>query len=145
MRKKEFIWIAIFIVLGGVYLRFFAHWFDKRQIGITVSVRPSRHPGETVFPVYFSLNSDYKLTSVEVFPMENDQLNPAAIPVWHLVSDSNSVPTRAFRYGQPIRGMKPALAGVRPDPLVPGTMYRLMLSTRDAICQIDFRAKAIGP
>ena len=143
MRKNEIIWILALLVLGGVYIHFFTHWFDKRQIGITVSARPSRRPGETVYPVYFTLNNAYKLTSLKVLPMASNQFNPNALPVWNLVSDSNSLPTRAFRYGQPIRGMKPALAGVHADPLVPGTVYRLLLSTRDAACQIDFQAKAV--
>ncbi len=144
MRKKEIFWILALVILGGVYVAFFSHWFDKRQIGITVSVRPSRRPGESVYPVFFTLNNYYKITSLKVLPMESNQFNPSALPVWHLVSDSNSVPTRAFRYGQTIHGMKPAMAGVRPDVLVPGSIYRLLLSTADAQCQIDFQARAIG-
>lgn len=143
MRKKEFIWILVLLVLGGVYLRFFSHWFDQRQIGITVSVRPSRQPGETVYPVFFTLNNAYKLTKLKVLPMPDNQFNPNALPVWNLVSDSNSLPIRAFRYGQHIRGMKPALQGIHADPLVPGTIYRLLLATKDASCQIDFQAKAV--
>jgi hypothetical protein len=144
MQKKEITWISVLIVLAVVYVVFFSHWFQKRQIGITVSARPTRRPGQTVYPIYFTLNASYEFTSLEVLPMDNDKFNPGAVPVWHLVSDSNSVPTRAFRYGQKIPGMKPALEGVHPDPLVPGTIYRLLLSTRDASCQVDFQAKAIG-
>ena len=144
MQKKEIIFVSVLVVLGAVYIAFFSHWFDKRQIGITVSMRPSRHPGETVYPVVFTLNSDYKLTSLKVVPLENNQVSPAAIPVWNLVTESNSAPIRAFRYGQPIRGMKPALEGIRASPLVPGAAYRLLLSTRDATCQIDFQARALG-
>ena len=64
--------------------------------------------------------------------MQDDKFNPLATPVWHLVSDSNSVPMRAFRYGQGIRGMKPAFKGVKPYPLMPGTVYRLIVSAGDA-------------
>ncbi len=144
MQKKQFIWVLALIVLGAVYIHFFTNIGAKRQIGITVSVRPSRRPGETVYPVFFTLNNDYKLTSLKVVPLQNNQFSAGVPPVWHLISDSNSVPTRAFRYGQRIAGMKPALKGVRPDPLVPGTTYRLLLSTANAACQIDFEAKAIG-
>jgi hypothetical protein len=128
MRKKEIIWIGVLLVLSGVYIHFFTHWFEKREIGIAVSLRPSRRADALVFPVAFTLDGDYKLTSLKVIPQEGDKFNPQAIPVWHLVSDSNSVPTRAFRYGQPIRGMKPALKDVRPDPLTPGVVYRLVLT-----------------
>ncbi len=144
MRKKDIIWVGVLLVLGGIYIHYFSHWLEKQPIAITASVRPSRRPGEAVFPVYFTLNGDYRLTSLEVIPMEGDTFNPQAIPVWHLVSDSNSVPTRAFRYGQQIRGMQPALKGIRPDPLTPGVVYRLILSAGKLTGNRDFRAKAIG-
>ncbi len=144
MRKKDIFWFGVLLVLGGIYIHYFTHWFEKPEIGITASLRPSRRAGETVFPVFFTLNGDYKLTSVKIIPLEENKFNPLAVPVWHLVSDSNSVPTRAFRYGQPIRGMKPALKGVRPDPLTPGVVYRLMLSAGDISGHKDFKAKAVG-
>ena len=144
MRKKEIMWIGVLLVLSGIYIHYFTHWFEKQPIGITVSFRPSRRPGETVFPVYFTLNGNYRLTSLKVIPMEGDKFNPLAIPAWHLVSDSNSVPTRAFRYGQQIRGMKPALKGVRPEPLTPGVVYRLVLAAGDLTANKSFQAKAIG-
>ena len=59
------------------------------------------------------------------------ELDPMAMPVWHLVSDSNSVPTKVIRYGQNIRGMKSDLKGVKPDALTSGVVYRLVLSTKD--------------
>jgi hypothetical protein len=144
MRKKEIILVGAALVLGVIYIHFFTHWFDKRQIGITVSIRPTRRMGGTVYPVFFSMNDAYKITSLKVVPLENNEVKTGAVPVWNLVTESNSVPTRAFRYGQKIPGMKPALDGVRPDPLVPGTQYRLFLSTRDAGCQIDFHTQTIG-
>jgi hypothetical protein len=144
MRKKDFIWVGVLLVLGGIYIHFFTHWFEKQEIAITASLRPSRRAGETVLPVFFTLNDDYKLTSLKVIPLENDKFNPLAAPVWHLVSDSNSVPTRAFGYGQGIRGMKPALKGVRPDPLTPGVVYRLILSAGDLTGHKDFKTKEIG-
>jgi hypothetical protein len=144
MQKKDFFWIGVLLVLGGIYIHFFSHWFEKQEIGIAVSLRPSQRPGETVFPVYFTLNGAYKLTSLKVIPLEGNKFNPLATPVWHLVSDSNSVPTRAFRYGQPIRGMKPALKGVRPDPLTPGVVYELILSAGKVTGNKDFQTKAIG-
>jgi hypothetical protein len=144
MRKKDFIWFGVLLVVSGIYIHFFTHWFEKQEIAIIPSFRPSLRAGETVSPVFFTLNGDYKLTSLKVIPLEADKFNPLATPVWHLVSDSNPVPTRAFRYGQPIRGMKPALKGVRPEPLTPGVVYRLILSAGDISGQKDFRAKAVG-
>lgn len=131
------------LILSGLYIHFFSHWFEKQPIAVKVSFRPSRHPGETVLPVYFALNGDYKLTSVKVIPMQGDTFDPRVMPAWDLVSDSNSVPTRAFRYGQQIRGMKPALKGIRPEPLTPGMVYRLVLSAGNLTANIPFQAKAI--
>jgi hypothetical protein len=143
MRNKDFIWIAVLVVLAGVYAVFFSHWFDKRQMAINASIRPSRRTDATVFPVVFTLNADFRLTSVEVIPMTGDKFDPTATPVWHLVSDSNSVPTHAIRYGQNIGGMKPALKGVRPEALTPGVIYRAIVSAGDISAYTDFKTQFI--
>jgi hypothetical protein len=143
MRKKEIILVVALLVLGAVYIHFFTHWFEKPAIGIMASIRPNRRPGGSPFMVVFTLNGDYKLTSLKVLPMEDDKYNPLALPVWHLVSDSNSVPVKAFRYGQSIAGMKPALKGVHPDPLTPGMVYRLILSAGNATSYKDFKTQAV--
>jgi len=142
MRKKEIFWIGALLILGGAYIHFFTHWFEKPEIGIAASIRPNRraHPPELM--VTFSLNNDYRLTSLKVLPLDGNKFDPLAPPVWQLISDSNSVPLRGFRYGQKIGGMKPALNGVRPDPLTPGVNYRLILSTSDAAGSKDFRMPA---
>jgi hypothetical protein len=144
MRKRDLIWLGALLVLGGIYIRYFAHRFEKPAIGILASYRPSRRADESAFPVFFTLNGEYKLTSLKVIPLLEGKFNPQAAPVWHLISDSNSVPIRAFRYGQGIRGMKPALKGVRPDPLTPGVAYRLVVSAGDLSGNKDFTAKAVG-
>jgi hypothetical protein len=144
MRKKELIWLGALLVLGGVYIRYLTHWFERPPIGIAASIRPSLRAGEEAFPIFFTLNGDYKLTSLKVVPMAEGKFDPLAAPVWHLVSDSNSVPIRAFRYGQGIRGMKPALKGVRAEPLKPGLVYRLMLKAGNSTGDKDFQTRAIG-
>jgi hypothetical protein len=144
MRRKEFIWFGVLLLVGGIYVHFFTHWFEKPAIVIIPSFRPGRRADDTTYQIFFTLNGDYKLTSVKVIPFQDDKFNPLTAPVWNLVSDSNSVPTRAFRYGQGIRGMKPALKGVRPDPLTPGTVYRLIVAAGDVTGSKDFKAKAIG-
>jgi len=138
MRKKEVIWVVILLIVTGVYVRYFTHWFEKPAISISASLRPTRrHAGD--LSVVFTLNHEYSLTSLKVLPLEGDKFNPDATPVWHLISDSNSMPLRAFRYGQPLRGMKPALKGVHPDELTPGTTYRLVLAAGDASGYKDFK------
>jgi hypothetical protein len=144
MRKKEIIWIGVLLVLGGLYVHYFTHWFEKREIGIAASLRPNRRANPPDFMVAFTLNDDYKLTKLKVIPMDGDKFNPMATPVWNLESDSNSVPTRAFRYGQPIRGMKPVLKGVHPDALTPGVVYRLLLSAGNVSGHKDFKMQSMS-
>jgi hypothetical protein len=144
MRKKEIMLIVVLLALGGFYVHFFTHWFEKREISINASLRPNRRTKPPSIMVAFTLNGDYKLTGLKVVPLDGNKFNPLAVPVWNLSSDSNSVATRAFRYGQPIRGMKSVLKDVHPDPLAAGTEYRMILSTRDASGYKDFKMPDLG-
>jgi hypothetical protein len=143
MQKSEVKWIAALLVLIGVYVLLFHNRFAREQMTIHPSLRPSRQADATVFPVFFALNDNFRLTSVKVIPFQGDKFNPLGRPVWQLISDSNSVPIRAFAYGQRIKGMKPALAGTRPDPLEPGVVYRLLVEAGSVKASADFRARAI--
>jgi hypothetical protein len=144
MQKKELMWIAVLLALIGVYFVLFHHRFDRQQMTIHPSLRPARGPDAAVSLVFFGLNDDFRLTSVKVIPMEDDKFNPLGHPAWYLISDSNSVPTRAFRYGQNIQGMKPALKDTRPDPLEPGMVYRIAVEAGSVKASADFKAKAPG-
>jgi hypothetical protein len=142
MRKRELIWTAALLLACAVYARYFTGWFVKRQITIHASWRPNfrgHGAGEPV--LFFTLNDDFRLTSLKVIPLEDDKFNPQGRPVWNLVSDSNSAPVRAFLYGQHIKGMKPALAEVQPDPLEPGTDYRMVLSAGNLSGYTDFHTQ----
>ena len=142
MQKKEITWVVVLVALIGVSIWLNRGRFAKEQMVINPSLRPARRADATVWPVFFALNDDFRLTSVKVIPFEGDKFNPKGRAVWHLVSDSNSVPTRAFRYGQPIKGMQPALKDVRPDPLEPGVVYRLLVEAGSVTATADFSTKA---
>lgn len=86
----------------------------------------------------FEFDRKLKITSVEVVPLSEASINKLARPVWHLVSDSNSVPTRGFLYGMEIPGMRPAQAGATPDPLDPNERYRLRLQAGPLKAEHDF-------
>ena len=144
MQKREVMWIAVLVALIGLYFLLFHHRFDRQQMTIRPSLRPSRQADAAVFQVLFALNDNFRLTDVKVIPLEGDQFNPLADPVWHLISDSNSIPIRAFRYGQNIQGMKPALKDTPPDPLEPGQVYRIAVEAGKIRASTDFRAKAPG-
>jgi hypothetical protein len=147
MNKKNFILIAVVLALAGVYVVCFTDWFKPKTIQISHTARPGRfrnRPGAATNapPLTFGLGGDYKLTEIKVVPLAALQTNPLAQPVWHLVSDSNSVPTSYFTYGQGIRGMKPEVPGVRPQPLQPNVTYRLLLQAGSLKGQHDFQTAA---
>jgi hypothetical protein len=143
MRRREIIWIAVLLALGVAYHHFFGARFAPKQMVILAAWHPRFIQGQAEYSMYFTLNDDFKLTSLKVVPVEEDgQINPATRPVWNLISDSNSAPTRAFSYGQHIHGMKPVLADVKPDPLTPGVVYRIVLAAGSVTGSKDFTAKA---
>ena len=140
MTKKTASLIVTLIVLAGLYVYYFTDWINAPRIQIEAASRPvpTVRPNWLVYPVTFALDGKYELTSVKVFPVGVLQTNKHAKPMWHLVSKTNSVPTRGFAYGQPIRGMKPFVEGARSQPLLPFTSYRLFVEAGRAKGQIDF-------
>jgi hypothetical protein len=142
MRKRETTWIIVLLVLGLVYYHFFAGRGPK-PIVILAAWHPTVTHGVPDYTMYFTLNDDFKLKTLEVVPLDEDgKVNPSIPPVWNLISDSNSAPVRAFPYGHHIPGMKPALAHVKPDPLTPGVVYRITVSTGAVTGSKDFTARA---
>jgi hypothetical protein len=75
------------------------------------------------------LNGFYKLTSVRVFETAKIATNKYAVPVWRIISDSNSVPTSTFNYGSFIKGMRPEAKGTRPEAVAARRPYRLVVVT----------------
>ena len=143
MRKKELIWLGLLLLLlCGVYARYFTS--VKKPISINASWRPDMNANGALI-LMFTLNDDVRRTSLKFFPLEYCKFNPLSRPVWNLVADTDPAPIRAFAYGQRIRGLKPALSGVRADPLTPGASYRLVLAAGDVTGYRDFRAQAAPP
>jgi hypothetical protein len=143
MRRREIIWIAVLATVGFAYYHFFAG-SGKKQMIILASWHPNFRLGPGKYSMYFTLNDDFKLTSLKVVPLQDDgQVSQGTPPVWSLTSVSNSVPTRAFQYGQHIKGMKPALANVKPEPLEAGVPYRITLTAGELTASKDFTAKAM--
>jgi hypothetical protein len=158
MNKKNFLQITILLVLATVYVVYFTDWFRPGTIHVAYiyrQVRPGRAARATrntpnaktvqappaVPQLVFGLGQNYLLTDIKVVPLAALQTNKFAPPVWHLVSNSNSVPLRRFTYGQGIRGMRPAIAGSRPERVQPGVSYRLFVTATKGRGQEDF---AIG-
>jgi hypothetical protein len=58
--------------------------------------------------------------------------------LWHVVSDSNSVPTKSIDYGRTPKGMRPAAARAQPEPLLPDVSYVLMLEAGSIKARTNF-------
>jgi hypothetical protein len=147
--KKEIMLVALAVILAGVYLCCFTDWLKNKPIAVEHTVRPNvivpsrRGNGNPVNPspyvVSFSLGRDCKLTSVKVVPAAEYQTNRNVLPLWYLVGDSRSAPTRSIVYGMPVEGMKPFLAGANVQPLVPGVVYRLLVEAGATRGEHDFK------
>ncbi len=141
MTKKNWILVLCTLVLAVVYVGFFTDWFKPANVQISHTTRPlpSRSPrNATTVAVAFSLNRDYGLTEIKVVPLVEWQTNHSVLPLWHLVSDPQSEPTKIFLYGHDIDGMKPAMPGAQPKPLEANVVYRLFVSAGSAKGHHDF-------
>ncbi|MBU6408765.1 MAG: hypothetical protein KGR98_00115 [Verrucomicrobia bacterium] len=140
MNAKNALLTAVFLVLAAVYVIYFTDWFRPQIIEISSTSRPVQFGRRGVAHnlVAFNLAGSYNLTDVEVFPLAAPKTNPPAPPLWHLTSDAGSQPVARFFYGQPLRGMKPAVEGARPKPLQTGVIYRIVVRAGWARGQNDF-------
>jgi hypothetical protein len=136
MTRKLWLWIAVAVVLGGLSLYLNKDWSSKDDIQIFHRARPARFGflrrskrpnAPAANPLMFAFDRSLKLTSVKVITLSEIETNKYPHPIWHLVSDSNSVPTTEFYYGMNIHGMRPSVKGATPDPLEPGVKYRLLI------------------
>ena len=154
MTRKIWLWLAAAVLLGGFSLYLNRDWFGRDHIQIYHRSRQARAamlrrksvPDDSlVDPVIFGFDRRLKLTCVKVIPLSDIQTNKYPHPIWHLTSESNSVPTKDFVYGSPIRGMHPAVKAATPDPLEPGVAYRLVVEAGDFKGEHDFVPVARTP
>jgi hypothetical protein len=142
--KKNWLLPAAAVVLAVVYVVCFTGWFKPKTMQIYHTNRDIfhlRHPRGGQLPgLRFVLNQPFKLTSIEVFP-PGAQTNPEALPLWHLISDSNSEPVKSFFYGQPVRGLKPAVSGSLAQPLSNDVPYHLIITAGRIKGEHDFELK----
>jgi hypothetical protein len=140
MTKQSITLIALAVVLAGVYVAFFTDWFVKPQIQILPQIRPVLRPSRNavpqgdvpVYPVSFAFDRKYQFTEIRVVAADDEKTNKYPHAVWHMISDSNSIPVKAIQYGAPLRGMKPKVPRSPPEPLQPEVTYRLYLTAGKA-------------
>lgn len=148
--SKNLIALLVVLVLLGTGYAWMNDWFRKPGIQIIPQVRPNRvsqipRSDETaVYPVSFALDGKYNLTSVKVVSAEELKSKKYPEALWHLISDSNSIPTKSFLYGQKIQGMKPSVPRGKPQPLQPNTPYVLLIEAAGRIKgQTNFLTKEV--
>lgn len=137
MNKKTLILIAVAVILGAIYIVKFTDWFAEKNIHILYRSRNSQ-------PFFGLENKEYHLTLIKVVKVEEAATNKYAQPLWHLVAEDpkkGSEPVTDFVYGQSIKGMKPAIPGMGPQPLSKNTEYRILLEAGDVKGEREFTLK----
>jgi hypothetical protein len=156
MSKKNIALVLLLLVMGAIYIFYFTDAFREPTIEISTRIRPQIAPKQRrssrsgvapapVAPVgnsiSFALNSKYKLTSVKVIEENDSKTNKYPHSLWHLISESNSVPTKTIFYGAPIGGMKPEYANTKPEPLQTNVSYVLQIEAGDLKGQATFQVR----
>jgi hypothetical protein len=154
MIKKNWLLIFVALVLAGVYVVKFTDWFKPKIIHITsTKLRINRFRNPRFFtktsadlatiPVAFKFERSYNLTELKVVALDEWLTNKNCLPFWHLIADTNSVPSPLlFTYGQDLSGMKSYVPGARAEPLQPGVKYRLFVTAGSAKGEHDFQPVA---
>src|SRR5258708_2006138 len=128
MTRKNWMLLALAVMLGCLSLYLNRDWFSRDNIQIFhrsspprpgVSARRRQEPS-AVNPVLFGFDRKLKLTSLKVVPVSDIETNKYPHPIWQLISESNSVPTKEFFYGSSIHGMHPRVEGATAESLEPG-------------------------
>jgi hypothetical protein len=147
MTSKQWTLVMVALVAAGICLYFNRDWFASEHIQISHRARAGglarfrKRPqaqAQNAAPLMFEFDRKLKLTSVQVLPVSDIETNKYPQPIWHLVSDSNSVPTKGFQYGIDLPGMRPARKGVVASPIEPGIKYRLLIQAGSLKASHDF-------
>src|SRR5438552_885529 len=146
MTRKIWLLIALAVLLGAFSLYLNQDWFRKADIQIYHRSRPARlalfrrkrGDDSPVNPIIFGFDRKLRLNLLKVIPLSDIKTNKYPHPIWYLVSESNSVPIKDFSYGMSIQGMHPAIKDTNPEPLEPGTEYRLVVQAGTFKGEHDF-------
>lgn len=148
MTKRTVVLLGIAVVLGGLYIYWFTDWFVQENIQIFTTVRAqhtiSRGKGKApVYGVSFAFNGKYPLTRVAVVQADDLRTNKYPTPLWEVISDTHSVPTKVVDYGRTPRGMKPSVPRARPQPLEPGVEYVVIVEAGKLKAQTNFSTREV--
>ena len=145
MSKRTVVLIGLAVVLGSLCVGMNMNWWRKAEIKILPQIRPpqrsSRTPvGDTpVYPVMFAFDRVYRFTEIRVVSAEDEKTNKYPHELWHLIADSNSLPTKVVAYGATLRGMKPKIPKAQPEPLEPDVPYMLHVKAGGTEGKVSFK------
>lgn len=147
MTKKHLILVLVVIVGLAAYVHYFTDWFAPNSIQIVHTLRPpmpvkrgrAAPDISNVNSVSFGLNGKFKLTEVKVVAASELATNQYAHAIWHLITESNSVPLKGFVYGANIQGMHSKVPGIHAEALEAGVGYHLFLTAGDLKGEYDFK------
>jgi hypothetical protein len=141
MTKNNVLLIALAIGLATVYAVWFSDWFRPKTLSIfhtSRNLNQARARGNMLPGLMFGLRPESKLTELRVVNLSAYETNKDESPVWHLISDSNSIPVKSFFYGQYLHGMRPAIKGVGCEELETNVTYRMFITAGGVKGQHDF-------
>jgi hypothetical protein len=153
-RTKTILTVVTFLIIGAIYFYVYGDAFKRPVLHISHTVRPGmggrrfnagRGGAQGRLLPTFSLNGEYKLTSIRVVAVDDLKTNKFPRPLWELESKSNSVPVRIFIYGVPVRGMQPVIPGAAIEPLATNVQYRLYVAAGRVKGEHDFMIKGEEP
>jgi hypothetical protein len=153
MSAKKVLAVSAVVLVAVIYYYLYGDMFSRGTIPIHLSQRPritrvrpgTARPAAPPVDLIFSLGQKYRLTEIEIFPLEALKTNQYPHPLWHLVSESNSAPVESFLYGRPVPGMHTAVKGAPAEPLSPSTGYRVLVVAGAVKGQHDFQTRAEDP
>jgi hypothetical protein len=146
MTKKNLVLILFAISLATVYVVWFSDWFKPKKVDISYTNRNLHRNaghGNALRNLIFGVRPQTRLTELKVVPLAVFETNKNAVAVWHLVSDSNSIPVKTFFYGEHIAGMRPAISGDSADALETNVTYRMFITAGRVKGQHDFELKEL--
>ena len=104
-------------------------------------VRPGAARGGAMPSLNFGVSRQLKLTEIKVVPLAAWTTNSHVLPLWHLVTESNSVPVKTFFYGQFIPGLHPAIKGTHSELPETNVVYRIFVTAGKFKAEHDFELK----
>lgn len=145
MKLQTKLLIVAAVILGGAYAYWFTDWFAEKKIQIKYRSLPGRGAPGSIEPVMFYLvPKAHNLISIKVISLDEAATNKYPHALWHLVPTSNAVQVTDFIYGEPPPGMRPKIAGVTPEALVPEGHYRIFLESEKLKGEKDFQPRPSG-